>query len=89
MQDTRSSKYSLTPLNPNDVRTGRTECVEGGGRRLAWSGQDRGDWNRSKRSLRLVNVERTETIASGEMYPEWGMGKVKSDEMSGGQKEFL
>jgi hypothetical protein len=66
MQATRSSKYSLTPLNQKDVRTGRTERVEGGGRRLARSGQDRGDWNPSESDSRLVNVERTVTIASGE-----------------------
>jgi hypothetical protein len=73
MRTTRSSKYSLTPLKAKYPRMGRTERVEGGGRRLAWSGQDRGDWNLREKEERLVNVERAVTIVSGEMYPEWGI----------------
>jgi hypothetical protein len=44
------------------VRTGRTERVEGGGRRLAGLGQDRGDSNASVRRSRLVKAERAVTI---------------------------
>ena len=73
MLATRSSRYSPTPLNEKVVRTGRTERVEGGRRLLAWSGQDRGDWNLMESSSRPVNAERAVTIASGEMYPEWGI----------------
>src|ERR1700684_4298106 len=70
MQVTKSSKYSVTPLNVKLVRTRRAERVEGGGSRLARSGQDRGDLNPRERCSMLVNVERTVTIASGGKYPE-------------------
>src|SRR6266852_2946398 len=46
------------------------ERVGGCGRR---TGRDRGDSNISESSSSLVNVERQRTIASGEMYPEWGI----------------
>ena len=75
MQATRSSKYSLAPLNEKCVRTGRAKRVLGGGRWLAGSGQDRGDSNPSERSSSLVNVDMAATIPSGEMYPEWGILK--------------
>src|SRR6266566_530312 len=58
---TRSSKYSLTPLNQKKVRAGKGERVCGCGRR---TGRDRGDLNPIQRPLRLVNVERQRTIAS-------------------------
>jgi hypothetical protein len=67
---TRSSRYSLTPLNRKLVRSGRIECVIGGGRRLSLSGRDREDRNSRERLSRLVNTERQVAIASGEMYPE-------------------
>ena len=70
MRATKSSKYSVTPLNEKDERKGRTERVLGDGCRVARSGQDRGDWNPSVSLSRLVNAERIVTIALGEMYPE-------------------
>ena len=71
MRATKSSKYSVTPLNIKDERKGRTERVAGGGCRVARSGQDRGDSNPSISSSRLVNAERIVTIALGEVYSEY------------------
>ena len=71
MRDTRSSKYSLAPLNPKRERARRTERICGGGKRFSGSGQDRGDSKLSRNSLRLLfDADRPETTASGEMYPE-------------------
>ena len=72
MQATRSSKYSMTPLNVSEVRKGRPDLASRGGRRLVLSGQDRGGEKQRLRSRRLVNVERVMStgIASGEKYPE-------------------
>src|ERR1700743_2993228 len=63
MSVTRSSKYSLPPLNRKSGRTGRTKRGEGGRCWFSKSGQDSGDWNVSERDSRLVNVERAATIA--------------------------
>src|SRR6266478_592426 len=70
---TRSSKYSLIPLNRNLESAGRRVRVNGGGRRLSRTGRDGGDWNPSLNCSSLVNAERQERIASGEMYPELGI----------------
>ncbi len=43
----------------------------GGGRWLSRLEED--NWNSSQSDLSVVNVERSVTIASGEMYPERGM----------------
>ncbi len=75
---TRSSKYSLAPLNVIVLRSGRIERVIGGGRWLSLSGRDREDENPRERVSRLVNRERHVAIASGEMYPEGGMPESSS-----------
>src|SRR6266850_2208144 len=71
--DMMSSKYSPSPLNHNLVRAGMTTRVSGDGCRFSRTARDRGDRNRSSSVLSLVNVDRLATIASGEMYPEWGI----------------
>jgi hypothetical protein len=87
---TRSSNYSLAPLNSNRVRAGRTVRTDGGGRRLSRrSGRDRGDSNSIVRDLRLVNAARLVASVSGENVPgtrDFPKGKV--DEVSCGQKKF-
>src|SRR5579863_1349764 len=65
---TRSSKYSLTPLNAKYVTVGRTVRV--GGSEFIWGA--RGYWNPMKSSSRLSNAARQLTIISGEMYPARG-----------------
>ena len=67
---TRSSKYSMTPLNLKSVRAGRMVSVNGGGRRCSVSGRDCGDLYSTISVLSLVNVERQATIISGGMYPD-------------------
>ena len=71
--DIMSSKYSLSPLKYNLVRAGRTTRVSGDGCRFSRSARDRGDRDPRPSDLSLVNEDRLATIASGEMYPEWGI----------------
>src|SRR5580698_2705658 len=71
IRTTRSSKYSSIPLNCNWVRAERRVRVGGGGGRCSMIGKDSGD-SKSRISVSsLVNAEKHETIASGEIYPEW------------------
>ena len=67
---TRSSKYSLTPLNSKKARTGRTMRVSGTGRRVARSGYDREERKPSVNDSSLIVEDRQVTISSGAMYPE-------------------
>src|SRR6266849_3208417 len=63
---TRTSKYSLAPLNSMLARLGRIERVIGG-RRFSLSGRDREDRNSRESSSSLDNAERQVAIVSGEM----------------------
>src|SRR6267154_38976 len=86
MWATRSSRYSLAPLNLKRARAGRTQRVGGGRRRVCLSGRGRGD-SKSRNSLsRRVNAEKPVTIASGEMYPEGGIVERESSARLGADK---
>src|SRR6266851_1334698 len=70
---TSSSRYSLAPWKPSKVRAGRTVRVKTAGRWVVRSGRDRDErylrWN----VLSLDIPDRQATIASGEMYSEFGI----------------
>ena len=65
---TRSSKYSQTLMNRNCLRVGRTARIRGCGHRLTGQCETEGIKIQGL-EMRVVNIERAVTTASGEMYP--------------------
>ena len=70
MQATRSSKYSLDPLEPKGCENGEERACRRKQTSACPVRENLRDRNLSVRDLRLVKVERAAAIASGEMHPE-------------------